>query len=117
MKYCHHCGRLTPGEPLFCQSCGRTYDVKLCSRLHVNSRSAEVCSQCGSRDLSTPQPKVPLWTKGFELLLRGTVFILFVFLIFFPLLVLALPIPICPICPTSPYPDLDKGSFRQQRGR
>lgn len=60
MKYCHHCGTLTPGQPLFCGSCGRTYDVKLCSRLHVNPRRADVCSQCGSRDLSTPQPRMPL---------------------------------------------------------
>jgi hypothetical protein len=29
--------------------------------MHVNPRFAEVCSQCGSRDLSTPQPKVPPW--------------------------------------------------------
>ena len=80
MKYCYHCGRLTPGEPLFCNSCARTYDVKLCSRLHVNPRSAEVCSQCGTHDLSVPQPRVPLWTKGFELLLRGTIFTVFLFL-------------------------------------
>jgi len=58
MKYCHHCGTLTPGQPLFCGSCGRTYDVKLCSRLHMNPRRADVCSQCGSRDLSTPQPRM-----------------------------------------------------------
>jgi hypothetical protein len=80
MKYCYHCGRLTPGEPLFCNSCGRTYDIKLCSRLHANPRSAEVCSQCGTRDLSTPQPKVPIWTKAFELLLKILVFLLFLFL-------------------------------------
>lgn len=80
MRYCYQCGRLTPGEPLFCNSCGRTYDVKLCSRLHVNPRRAEVCSQCGTRDLSTPQPKVPIWTKGFELLLKVVVIVLFLFL-------------------------------------
>jgi hypothetical protein len=61
MKYCHHCGRLTSGEPMFCQFCGRSYDVKLCPRLHANPRWAEVCSQCGSRELSTPQPKVSFW--------------------------------------------------------
>ena len=62
MKYCYECGHITTGEPLFCNSCGRSYDVKLCQRLHVNPRSAEVCSQCGSRDLSSPQPKVSfLW--------------------------------------------------------
>ena len=63
MKYCYECGRVTAGEPLFCQFCGRTYNVKLCPRLHVNPRFAEVCSQCGSRDLSTPQPKVSVWWR------------------------------------------------------
>src|SRR5215472_8494970 len=70
MKYCYQCGHLTGGEPIFCSSCGRTYDVKLCSRLHPNPRSAEVCSQCGSRDLSTPQPKVPLSWRAGSFLLR-----------------------------------------------
>ncbi|MGH9660739.1 MAG: hypothetical protein ACRD96_19475, partial [Bryobacteraceae bacterium] len=42
--------------PLFCSHCGATYDVRLCPRLHPNPRSARICSQCGSRDLSTPQP-------------------------------------------------------------
>ena len=62
MKYCFECGRMTAGEPLFCNFCGRSYDVKLCPRHHVNPRVADVCSQCGSRELSTPHPKVsPLW--------------------------------------------------------
>ena len=53
---------MTAGEPLFCNFCGRSYDVKLCPRHHVNPRVADVCSQCGSRELSTPQPRVsPLW--------------------------------------------------------
>jgi len=60
MKYCYECGRMTVGQPLFCNFCGRSYDVKLCPRLHVNPRIAEVCSQCGSRELSTPQPRVSL---------------------------------------------------------
>src|SRR5216684_3959120 len=60
MKYCYECGSTTAGEPLFCNYCGRSYDVKLCSKLHMNPRLAEACSQCGSRDLSTPQPNVPL---------------------------------------------------------
>ena len=60
MKYCYQCGKMTPGEPLFCNTCGRSYDVKLCPRLHPNSRGAEVCSKCGSRELSTPQPKIPV---------------------------------------------------------
>lgn len=59
MKYCSACGRVTPGDPLFCNSCGSSYDVKLCPRLHRNSRHAEVCSECGSREFSTPQPRMP----------------------------------------------------------
>jgi len=58
MKRCLNCGRITAGDPLFCNTCGRSFDKKLCPRLHVNPRSAEICSRCGSRDLSTPQPKV-----------------------------------------------------------
>lgn len=60
MKYCYACGHTTGGEPLFCNSCGCSYNVKLCLKLHLNPRFAEACSQCGSRDLSTPQPRVPL---------------------------------------------------------
>ncbi len=70
MKHCYQCGRMTAGEPLFCGSCGRTFDVKLCPRLHANPRSAEVCSQCGSRELSTPQPRVSLWWKVLEFLVK-----------------------------------------------
>jgi len=68
MKFCYQCGRMTAGEPLFCSSCGRTYNVKLCPRLHANPRSAEVCSHCGSRELSTPQPRVSVWWKVLEFL-------------------------------------------------
>jgi RNA polymerase subunit RPABC4/transcription elongation factor Spt4 len=73
MKYCYQCGRVTAGDPVFCIFCGRTYDVKLCPRSHVNSRASEVCSKCGSRDLSTPQPKVAWWWKALGALLRVTV--------------------------------------------
>ena len=70
MNYCYQCGRMTAGEPLFCNFCGRSYDVKLCPRLHANPRSAEVCSKCGSRELSTPQPKVPMSWRLFAILAR-----------------------------------------------
>jgi hypothetical protein len=70
MKYCYHCERVTSGEPLFCNFCGRSYDVKLCPRLHPNPRYATVCSQCGSHELSTPQPKVSLWWKVLGFLLQ-----------------------------------------------
>lgn len=63
MKYCYHCNHMTPGEPLFCNHCGRSYDLKLCPRHHENPRTAEVCSQCGSREFSTPQPKMPFRTR------------------------------------------------------
>jgi RNA polymerase subunit RPABC4/transcription elongation factor Spt4 len=61
MRYCHQCHRITPGEPLFCNFCGRSYDFKLCPHRHPNPRNAEVCNQCGSRELSTPHPRIPLW--------------------------------------------------------
>lgn len=59
MRLCTACHKLTAGEPLYCNFCGRTYDVKLCPARHINPRSALVCSQCGSPDLSTPAPPVP----------------------------------------------------------
>ena len=70
MKYCYQCGKLTAGEPLYCGTCGRTYDVKLCPRQHANPRGAEVCSKCGSRELSTPQPEVPIGLRLLALLVR-----------------------------------------------
>ena len=70
MKYCYQCGKMTAGEPLYCATCGRTYDVKLCPRAHVNPRGAEVCSKCGSRELSTPQPMIPLSLRLLALLVR-----------------------------------------------
>jgi hypothetical protein len=80
MKYCYQCGRMTAGEPLFCSSCGRSYDAKLCPRLHPSPRSAEVCSQCGSRELSTPQPRVSVWWKVLELLAKVGFGVLLVYL-------------------------------------
>jgi hypothetical protein len=44
--------------------------VKLCPRSHVNPRGAEVCSKCGSRELSTPQPKIPMSLRLLALLIR-----------------------------------------------
>lgn len=70
MRYCYQCGHMTAGEPLFCNKCGRSYDVKLCPRLHPNPRSAECCSQCGSRELSTPQPRIPMYLRLLAILAR-----------------------------------------------
>jgi RNA polymerase subunit RPABC4/transcription elongation factor Spt4 len=57
MRYCRSCEHLTAGKPLFCPSCGGSYDAKICPRGHVSSRSANVCGQCGATDLSVPQPR------------------------------------------------------------
>jgi len=89
MRYCLNCNHVTTGEPLFCNFCGRSYDVKLCPAKHLNPRSAEVCSLCGSRDFSTPAPKAPLWLVPLLwllkfvpgiLLLVGSVFFFLTFL-------------------------------------
>jgi RNA polymerase subunit RPABC4/transcription elongation factor Spt4 len=63
MRYCTSCHNLTAGTPLFCSTCGSTYDLRLCPRLHPNPRSAQICSQCGSRDLSQPEPEVSFITR------------------------------------------------------
>jgi hypothetical protein len=63
MRYCPQCHRLTTGEPLYCNHCGATYDAKLCPARHLNPRNAEVCAQCGSRDLSVPAPRLALWLR------------------------------------------------------
>jgi hypothetical protein len=81
MKYCYECGRITAGEPRYCQFCGRTYDVKLCPRRHENPRFAEVCSQCGSRELSTPQPKVSFLWRAAEFFVRVIVGLLIVYVV------------------------------------
>lgn len=61
MRYCHNCHRVTNGEPLYCHLCGSSFDAKLCPSRHLSPRWAVVCSQCGSRDLSTPAPRLPVW--------------------------------------------------------
>ena len=80
MKFCYQCGRFTSGEPLFCQNCGCTYDVKLCPRLHSNPRWAEICSQCGSHDLSTPQPRISIVWRAVAFLIRLLASVLLVIL-------------------------------------
>lgn len=71
MRHCNQCHRITAGEPLFCNFCGRSFDLKLCQHRHPNPRSAEICSQCGSRELSTPQPRVPLLLRPLLVLLTA----------------------------------------------
>ena len=88
MKLCFSCGRVTAGIPSYCHYCGKTYNVRLCSRGHINPRSANVCSQCGSKEMSTPQRKIPFLLKPLIFLLSHLVgivliFSLVVFLVFF----------------------------------
>lgn len=71
MRYCNQCHRITSGEPLFCNFCGRSYDLKLCPHRHPNPRNAEICSRCGSRELSTPHPRVPIWLAPLVTLLTA----------------------------------------------
>ena len=42
---------------MFCPSCGGSYEKRICHRGHANSRSAKVCGECGSRELSHAQPQ------------------------------------------------------------
>jgi hypothetical protein len=70
MRFCNQCGKMTAGEPLYCGTCGRTYDVRLCPRQHANPRGAEVCSKCGSHELSTPQPMIPIGLRFLALMAR-----------------------------------------------
>jgi len=79
MKLCFSCGRVTTGAPSYCHNCGKTYNVKLCSRGHINPRSANVCSQCGSREMSTPQRKIPFLLKPLIFLLSHLVGIVLIF--------------------------------------
>ncbi len=81
MRFCNNCKRMTAGQPSFCPQCGASYGVKLCPRSHPNPRSAEVCSQCGSKDLSTPHQKLPFWLFLLLLPLRGFGWLILFFLI------------------------------------
>ena len=83
MKFCYECGKASAGDPPFCSKCGRSYDVRLCPRMHKNSRFAKACSQCGSREFSEPQPQVSLWWKVLEFVLKTGfgIFLVFVSLI------------------------------------
>src|ERR1700704_1751372 len=63
MRFCLNCHRITIGEPLFCNFCAHSFDARLCNARHINPRNAEVCAQCGSRDLSVPAPRLPFWLR------------------------------------------------------
>ena len=56
MRRCTYCFRFHPGSPTFCSGCGRSFEVRICSRGHRNPRGVQFCTECGSGDLSTPAP-------------------------------------------------------------
>ena len=58
MRYCTSCRKITSGQPSYCNYCGKSYGVKLCGRGHPNVRTADVCSVCGSLELSVPQARL-----------------------------------------------------------
>src|SRR5207237_196956 len=57
VKRCRTCLHVTAGDPPFCPSCGGSYNKRICAKGHLNPRSANICSACGSRDLSHAQPR------------------------------------------------------------
>lgn len=63
MKYCNNCFRFAIGQPPYCTSCGRSYDLRLCKRGHINSRHSQFCSECGSDDLSFAAPPETLLSR------------------------------------------------------
>lgn len=96
MRYCNFCHRLTTGEPLFCNFCGHSYDVKLCPSRHINPRAATICSQCGSRDLSVPHPRTPLFKRvllRFVRILPGALLLIITVMFFFGLITAFLQSP------------------------
>ncbi len=70
MRFCNKCKHLNAGKNPYCQHCGSTFNVKLCPRMHPSPRAAQYCAECGSSELSTPQPKVPILGRPFVFLLE-----------------------------------------------
>lgn len=64
MTVCGTCGHATPGQTLYCQSCGRSFNGRLCPAKHSNAISAGFCGTCGSDELSTP-------TRGRRITIAG----------------------------------------------
>lgn len=60
MKRCTYCFRYSRRQTPYCTTCGRTFNVRICSRGHSNTRGVEFCAECGSADLSTPAPPAGL---------------------------------------------------------
>lgn len=69
MRYCSFCKRLNPGQPVYCQYCGRTFGVRICRHCRqANPREALVCRNCGSGELSEVSGSLPFWMDFLNIL-------------------------------------------------
>lgn len=73
MKRCTYCFRYSISEHPFCSRCGRSFDVRLCSRGHISPRGADFCGECGSGELSTPAPPATFLFHVSQWALRVTI--------------------------------------------
>lgn len=60
MILCRSCGRISPGDPQFCEGCGKSFNAAICPAKHESSAGASHCSTCGSNELSTPAKGIRL---------------------------------------------------------
>lgn len=60
MILCRSCGRISTGEPKFCEHCGKSFNATICPEKHESSITASHCSTCGSIELSTPARGIQL---------------------------------------------------------
>lgn len=62
MKYCAHCKRLNFGDPVFCQYCSHSFNVRICRGCgHMNPIDALSCRRCGRTNLSEPSGSSSVW--------------------------------------------------------
>jgi len=77
MRYCAFCKRLSPGKPVHCQYCGRTFGVRVCNHCReANPREALRCRKCGSGELSEISGNLPYWLSFLKFLCGILIFIL-----------------------------------------
>lgn len=62
MRYCAYCKRLNTGQPIFCQFCGHSFDIRICRACgHQNPPAALACRRCGRTNLSEPSGRSSIW--------------------------------------------------------
>lgn len=77
MKYCAHCKRLNLGQPIFCQFCGHSFDIRICRGCgHPNPPDALSCRRCGRTNLSEPSGRSSIWPLFFKILFWPVVIIM-----------------------------------------